>query len=125
MERFARLVMHHRRIVSAFWLLMFVVGLLSAGQLTNRWAFDFSLPGQPGDQAAQQVSDAYGVSAADTYVALVTVPPGQTVADQRAAVDGVLTTAVAAVPDLRCGWSTSRARAILAWSPMTGAPRTP
>ena len=33
MERLARLVMHHRRIVSAFWLLMFVGGLLSAGQL--------------------------------------------------------------------------------------------
>ena len=48
MERFARLVMHHRRIVSAFWLLMFVGGLLSAGQLGSRWAFDFSLPGPPG-----------------------------------------------------------------------------
>jgi putative drug exporter of the RND superfamily len=100
MERLARLVMHHRRLVSAFWLLMFVAGLLSAGQLTNRWAFDFSLPGQPGDVAGQQVSDAYGVSAADTYVALVTVPPGQTVATQRAAVDGVFAAAVASVPDL-------------------------
>jgi RND superfamily putative drug exporter len=100
MERFARLVMHHRRIVSAFWLFMFVVGLLSAGQLTNRWAFDFSLPGQPGDQAAQQVFHDYGVSAADTYVALVTVPRGQTVADQRDTVDAVFAEAVAAVPDL-------------------------
>ena len=100
MERFARLVMHHRRIVSAFWLLMFVGGLLSAGQLGSRWAFDFSLPGQPGDRAGQQVTDAYGVSAADTYVALVTVPQGQTVAEQRDAVDEVFATAVAAVPDL-------------------------
>ena len=74
MERFARLVMHHRRMVSAFWLLMFVGGLLSAGQLGSRWAFDFSLPGQAGDRAGQQVTDTYGVSAADTYVALVTVP---------------------------------------------------
>ena len=47
MERLARLVMHHRRIVTAFWLLMLVGGVVSAGQLTNRWAFDFSLPGQP------------------------------------------------------------------------------
>src|SRR4051812_16171545 len=100
MERFARLVMHHRRIVSAFWLVMFVVGLLSAGQLTNRWAFDFSLPGQPGDRAAEQVFEAYGVSAADTYVALVTVPPGQTVSDQQDTVDEVFAVAAAAVPDL-------------------------
>ena len=70
MERFARLVMHHRRIVTAFWLLMFVGGLLSAGQLGSRWAFDFSLPGQAGDRAGQQLTDAYGVSAADTYIAL-------------------------------------------------------
>ena len=100
MERFARLVMHHRRIVSVFWLMMFVGGLLSAGQLGSRWAFDFSLPGQPGDRAGQQVTDAYGVSTADTYVALVTVPKGQTVAEQREAVDEVFATAVAATPDL-------------------------
>src|SRR3954452_23156835 len=100
MERFARLVMHHRRIVSAFWLLMFVGGLLSAGQLGSRWAFDFSLPGQAGDRAGQQVTATYGVSAADTYVALITVPQGQTVAEQRDAVDGVFTASVAAVPDL-------------------------
>jgi RND superfamily putative drug exporter len=40
------------------------------------------------------------VSTQDTYVALVTVPQGQTVAEQRAAVDGVFATAVAATPDL-------------------------
>ena len=33
MERLARLVMHHRRIVSAIWLLLFVGGLFSASQL--------------------------------------------------------------------------------------------
>src|SRR3954452_23846602 len=101
MERVARLVMHHRRIVSAFWLLMFVGGLLAGGQLGSRLSFDFSLPGQAGDRDWQQVTDAYGVSAADTYVALVTVPSSQTVASQREAVDGVFATAVAAVPDLR------------------------
>ena len=69
MERLARLVMHHRRIVSAFWLALFVGGLFSAGQLGDRWALDFSLPGQPGDRAEQQLIDTYGVSTFDTYVA--------------------------------------------------------
>ena len=66
MERLARLVMHHRRIVSAIWLALFLGGLFSAGQLGNRWTLDFSLPGQPGDSAEQQLIDTYGVSTFDT-----------------------------------------------------------
>ena len=62
MGRFARLVIHHRRIVSALWLVLFIGGLFSASQLGNRWAPDFSLPGQPGDQAERQLIDTYGVS---------------------------------------------------------------
>ena len=34
-ERLARLVMHHRRIVSAFWLTLFLAGGASAGQLSD------------------------------------------------------------------------------------------
>ena len=77
MERLARLVMHHRRIVSALWLALFIGGLFSAGALSNRWTLDFSLPGQPGDRAEQQLIKTYGVSTYDTYVAVVTVPEGR------------------------------------------------
>ena len=101
MERFARLVMHHRRIVSAFWLLLFLGGLLSASQLNGRLSLDFSLPGQPGDNAEQELIDTYGVSTFDSYVAVVTVPEGQTVRQSRAAVSDVLTTAVADVPNVQ------------------------
>ena len=73
MERLARTVMHHRRIVSAVWLLLFLVGGWSAGRLGDRLTFDFSLPGQPGDTAERQLVDNYGVSSFDTYVAVVTV----------------------------------------------------
>ena len=74
MERFARLVMHHRRIVSAIWLALFVGGLISVSPLGDRWSLDFSLPGQPGDVAEQQLIDDYGVSTFDSYIAVVTVP---------------------------------------------------
>ena len=101
MERFARLVMHHRRIVSAVWLALFIGGLFAASPLGHRWSLDFSLPGQPGDQAQQRLIDTYGVSTFDSYIAVVTVPAGQTVQANRQAVAGVFDTAVAAVPDVK------------------------
>jgi len=101
MERFARLVMHHRRIVSAVWLLLFLGGLFSVSPLSERWSLDFSLPGQPGDDAEQQLIDSYGVSTFDAYIAVVTVPEGETVAQRQAAVAGVFATAAAAVSDVQ------------------------
>jgi RND superfamily putative drug exporter len=82
-ERFAELVMHHRRIVSGIWLVLFLGGLFSVSPLSERWALDFSLPGQPGDQAERQLIDTYGVSTYDSYIATVTVPQGETVESNR------------------------------------------
>ncbi|MEP7115310.1 MAG: MMPL family transporter [Ilumatobacteraceae bacterium] len=101
MERLAHLVMHHRRIVSALWLALFIGGLLSANALNTRWTLDFSLPGQPGDQAEQQLIDKYGVSTYDTYIAVVTVPQGETVEANQSAVAGIFATAAGAVPDVQ------------------------
>ncbi|MEP6666668.1 MAG: MMPL family transporter, partial [Nocardioidaceae bacterium] len=97
MERLARLVMHHRRIVSALWVVLFFGGMFSASQLSDRLSLDFSLPGQPGDAAEQQLIKTYGASTFDTYVAVVTVPPGETVQENQDAVTGVFDAAVAAV----------------------------
>jgi putative drug exporter of the RND superfamily len=99
-ERFARLVMHHRRIVSAIWLALFIGGVVSISPLGDRWSLDFSLPGQPGDNAEQQLVDTYGVSTFDSYIAIVTVPKGETVEDNKEAVAGVIAAGVAAVPDV-------------------------
>jgi RND superfamily putative drug exporter len=101
MERLARLVMHHRRIVSGVWLLLFLGGLLSAGQLSGRLSLDFSLPGQPGDQAEQRLIETYGVSTFDAYLAVVTVPEGQTVREADDKVAEVFASAVSAVPDVQ------------------------
>ncbi|MDX6254450.1 MAG: putative drug exporter of the superfamily [Frankiales bacterium] len=101
MERLARVVMHHRRIVSVIWLTLFVGGLFSSAQLTNRWTFDFSLPGQPGDKAEHQLLDTYGVSSMNTYVAVVTVPTGTTVEANKSAVSKVFASAVRALPDVK------------------------
>lgn len=100
-ERLARLVMHHRRIVSAFWIVMLLAGGYSASQLTDRLTLDFSLPGQPGDKAEQTLTKAYGVSSFDTYVAVVTVPDGQTVQASRDKISTVFKAAHDAVPGAR------------------------
>ncbi len=98
MERLARIVMRHRLIVSLFWLVMFSSGVVAAGQLSDRLTFDFSLPGQPGDTAEKQLIKTYGVSSFDTYVAVVTVPAGQTVPQSKDAVAGVFDAALKATP---------------------------
>jgi len=100
-ERLARLVMHHRRIISAFWLVLFVAGVASASQLSGRLTLDFSLPGQPGDTAEQQLIETYGASSFDTYVAVVTVPDGQTVASEQDKVTQVFGAVKKAVPSAR------------------------
>ena len=96
MERLARLVMHHRLVVSLVWLALFAGGMISAGQVGDRLTLDFSLPGQPGDTAEQQLIDNYGASSFDTYVAVVTVPQGETVEDNLEAVDQVFAAAESA-----------------------------
>ncbi|MEO6509831.1 MAG: MMPL family transporter, partial [Nocardioides sp.] len=94
----ARLVMRHRLIVSLFWLVTFVLGGVAAGNLSDRLTLDFSLPGQPGQSAEDQLVKSYGASSFDTYVAVVTVPDGQTVSGSADAVDQVLEATAAAVP---------------------------
>jgi RND superfamily putative drug exporter len=101
MERFARLVMHHRRIVGAIRLALFIGGMVSVSPLGDRWSLDFSLPGQPGDNAEQQLIDTYGVSTFDCYIAVVTVPKGQPVEGNKDAVAGVISAGVAAVTDVK------------------------
>ena len=101
METLARTVMRHRRVVSGVWLLLFMLGGWSASQLGDRLAFDFSLPGQPGDVAEQQLIESYGVSTFDTYVAVVTVPAGETVPGRQGDVAGVYEDVEQAIPGIR------------------------
>ncbi|MGA8210978.1 MAG: MMPL family transporter [Nocardioidaceae bacterium] len=83
MEQFARLVLRHRRVVVAVWLVLFLAGGVAAGRLSDRLTFDFSLPGQPGDNAEKALMSDFGVSTADTLVPVLTVPEGETVAGHR------------------------------------------
>ena len=92
MERFAEVVLRHRAAVTLLWLVLLVSGLATAGQLSDRLSFDFSLPGQPGYETELQLITTYGVSSADTLIPVLTVPEGQTVQSRRADVAAVFDT---------------------------------
>ena len=101
MERLARFVLRHRPSVAVLWLVLLLSGGAAAGQLGDRLSFDFSLPGQPGYTAGQELLRDYGVATSDTVVPVVTVPEGQTIEQRRAEVDGVFAALRQQVPGLR------------------------
>ena len=101
MERLARFVLRHRLLIGVSWLVLFLAGGASAGAVTDRLSFDFSLPGQPGYTAEQQMVKTFGTSSADTFVPVVTVPEGSTVQDRSADIARVFDAVRTAVPQAR------------------------
>ncbi|HVA59242.1 MAG TPA: MMPL family transporter [Mycobacteriales bacterium] len=85
LARLAGFVLHHRRVVIVLWLVALVAGGAAAGQVSKRFTFDFSLPGQPGYETALRVTAHYGNGGGQPpAIEVVTVPPGQTVAGDAA-----------------------------------------
>ncbi len=101
MERLARFVMHHRRIVALSWLVLFVAGGVSASGLGSRLTFDFSLPGQPGYNAEEHLIHSYGVSSDDTFVATLSDPAGGSVTSEGRRVASVFDAVQKQVPEVR------------------------
>jgi RND superfamily putative drug exporter len=74
----AEFVLRHRKWVVGFWGLIIIVGVFASGQVSNRLTVDFSLPGQPGTEAAHKIKTLFG-NGGDTnpYLVTVTMPAGQ------------------------------------------------
>ena len=77
-------VLRHRRWIVGFWLLALVAGGAAAGKVPQRLSTDFSLPGQPGYVAAQQIMRVYGNGGRAPSILAVTVPAGETARADRA-----------------------------------------
>ena len=102
MVRLAEFVLRHRRLVMLFWLVMFVVGIGAASQVTDRLTVDFSLPGQPGYETEKQLLDTFGNGGSNPpTIAVVTVPKGTTVKDQMAKITPVFDAIDKALPGTR------------------------
>src|SRR3954451_10794732 len=80
MRRIGEFVLHHRRWVLGAWLLIVVAGVLLVGRTNDRLVIDFSLPGQPGTETANQIDREFHAGGKTApYLISVTMPEGQKV----------------------------------------------
>jgi len=102
MRRWAEFVLRHRKLVMLFWLAIIVVGAGVSKTVNDRLTVDFSLPGQPGTEAASKIKALVG-NGGDTnpYVVTVTMPAGKTISGNESAVAGVFDGVAQKVPGLR------------------------
>jgi RND superfamily putative drug exporter len=70
LERLARLVIAHRRLVLGAWIFLIAFGLFSTTRLSNRWLEQFSIPGYSSYEANQRVLKTFGNGAQAPNVAV-------------------------------------------------------
>ncbi|RNM16974.1 MMPL family transporter [Nocardioides pocheonensis] len=102
MRTWAEFVLRHRRWVMIFWVVMMVAGGVTSGATSNRMTVDFSLPGQPGTEAAGKIIAAVHNGGNTTpMLVTVTVPAGQTVTGSEDAIAKTFDAVGAGVPNVR------------------------
>ena len=80
MRRWGEHVLRHRRLVMLAWLIVAVAGIAVTGKVNDRLTVDFSLPGQPGDKAANQIIEAFHNGGnTSPLIATVTLPNGEAI----------------------------------------------
>ena len=87
LARLARVVLRHRKLVVALWLVLLVAGGIGAGRVSDRLTFDFALPGQPGYETAKQIERVYGNGGEQApSILVVTASRGESVRRDAAAI---------------------------------------
>src|SRR5919109_1115256 len=71
MTRLAHLIVRRRYLVIAAWLVLTVVGGISATRLADRWFQEFSIPNQPAYEANQRAVAALGNGRVGPMVAVL------------------------------------------------------
>ena len=100
--RLAGRILRHRRLVFAFWAVAFAAGVAGSGAVSNRFTFDFSLPGQPGYETAQQITRTFGNGGSVApAIAVVTLPAGQSVSNDQNSIAAAFDQVRRAEPALR------------------------
>jgi putative drug exporter of the RND superfamily len=75
-----RWILSHKSIVVGFWVILTIVGGVSASSATNALSQTFSLPGREGYQANLSIAHLYGTDPTNPpFVPVVTLPVGKTV----------------------------------------------
>jgi RND superfamily putative drug exporter len=79
MTRITRFALSHKRLVVAFWVVLTLIGIASAGQATKAMKQKFSVPGKEGWVTNQQIASEFNGTGGNgaPLLAVVTLPPGQ------------------------------------------------
>jgi RND superfamily putative drug exporter len=78
--RLTRLVLRHRRAVAAFWLILTLAGLASAGRAYRALSDQYTVPGREGYETNAAIARTFGTGGNGApLVPVVTLPPGVTV----------------------------------------------
>jgi len=102
MRRIAEFVLRHRRMVGLTWLVVIIAGIALTQHTTNRLVIDFSLPGQPGTDTANQIDREFHAGGKTApYVITITLPNGQTVSSRSAQIGDAFASVAKRVPDTR------------------------
>jgi RND superfamily putative drug exporter len=102
MRRIAEFVLRHRRLVGVAWVIVFIVGALLTQRTNDRLVIDFSLPGQPGTETANQIDREFHAGGKTApFIVTITLPAGQTVTQQSDAIGQAFATVAQQVPDTR------------------------
>jgi RND superfamily putative drug exporter len=85
METFSGLVLRHKAVVVAIWLLVTAAGLYATLGIGDRLSATLEQPGQPAQVANEAIVKSYGTGGEDTaLIPVITLPAGQTVDDPAA-----------------------------------------
>ena len=102
MRRIAEFVLRHRRLIGISWAVIVIAGVLLTQRTNDRLVIDFSLPGQPGTQTANQIDREFHAGGKTApYVVTITLPAGQSVSQQSDAIGRSFATVAQQVPDTR------------------------
>ena len=102
MRRIAEFVLRHRRLVGLTWVILIVAGVALTQKTNSRLVVDFSLPGQPGTQTANQIDKEFHAGGKTApYVVTITLAAGQTVTQQSDAVGKAFATVAQQTPQTR------------------------
>jgi RND superfamily putative drug exporter len=102
MQSIAEFVLRHRRWVIVTWLVVVIAGVMLTQRTNDRLVIDFSLPGQPGTQTANQIDREFHAGGKTSpFVLTVTLPPGQQVAQRAHEIGAAFAHVADSVPDTR------------------------
>jgi putative drug exporter of the RND superfamily len=101
-KRIAEFVLRHRRWVLVAWLIVIIAGAGLTSRTNKRLVVDFSLPGQPGTQTANQIdADFHAGGKTQPYLLTVTLPSGRTVTGSGPAIAKTFAAVQQNVPGIR------------------------